>query len=106
MAFSGDYISVTSLESQRYIILKAANMRRVDAGHALDLVWAEGGSTLGGADRYAVVQSHANYKVRLHILGNARIKTVGKSNPCMVPDRRHDEAGVQPQRRLHFRDLA
>ena len=23
-------------------------------------------------------------QVRLHILGNARIKTVGKSNPCMV----------------------
>jgi hypothetical protein len=59
---SGEYISVQFLEAQRYIIFKLANMRRLDAGHAIDIVWAEGG-TQGGADRYAVLQSHANYKV-------------------------------------------
>jgi hypothetical protein len=58
---SGDYISIVFAESQRYEILKISDMRRLDAGHTIDLKWAHGG-TQGGADRYAVLQSHENYK--------------------------------------------
>eukprot|EP01043_Picozoa_sp_COSAG02_P058727 COSAG02_NODE_7357_length_3048_cov_2.695901_3_plen_799_part_01 len=58
---SGNYISIFFAESQRYEILKISDMRRLDSGHAIDFKWAHGG-TQGGADRYAVLQSHENYK--------------------------------------------
>lgn len=58
---SGHYISIFFAESQRYEILKISDMRRLDSGHAIDFKWAHGG-TQGGADRYAVLQSHETYK--------------------------------------------
>lgn len=58
---SGHYISIFFAENQRYEILKISDMRRLDSGHAIDFKWAQGG-TQGGADRYAVLQSHENYK--------------------------------------------
>ena len=58
---SGEYFSIVFVEAQRYDIYKLSNMRRLDSGHAIDLHWAQGG-TQGGADRYAVLQSHEHYK--------------------------------------------
>ena len=49
---------------QQYIIFKADTLRQLDAGHAIDLGWAAGGAQ-GGADRYAVLQSHANYNIQV-----------------------------------------
>ena len=78
---SGDYISIVFAESQRYEILKVSNMRRLDSGHTIDLKWAHGG-TQGGADRYAVLQSHENYKDEIKTAVQAFNASNFKSNLC------------------------
>ena len=69
----------------RYAIYKINSMRLLDKGHAMDLVWAHGGASKG-ADRYAILQSHANYKVEVRTLPLAARPALPAER---APDRPH-----------------